>query len=405
MKFVVTLFSLVFSATIFAHSTNIPQEMKESEKEIWITLGSDAVLGAMKSVGIDSIESFDSQDGITIMKMKESGVEAMSHLMHDEFKRCGGFVRHESLEAAQKELNATSERLFAEKSILVDYSLDQDEIVNEFIGQVNEFNIRSVIQKLSSYKNRYYKSKTGVESSNWLLSKWQDLAKDRTDARAYTYEHSRWPQPSVILEIKGKSDDVIVVGGHADSVAGWFSRENAKAPGADDNASGIATTTEVARILLENGYVPEKTIMFMGYAAEEVGLLGSKEIAQDFKAKGKNVVGVMQLDMTNFNGSDLDIVMMSDYTNAAQNAFIGNILDKYLPGISWGYDRCGYACSDHASWTSAGFPASMPFEAKKADMNSRIHTANDTISRSNGNAEHATKFAKMAVAFVVELDR
>ena len=158
-------------------------------------------------------------------------------------------------------------------------------------------------------------------------------------------------------------------------------------------------------MLATSNYKPEKTIQFMSYAAEEVGLRGSKEIAKLYKSKSKNVIGVLQLDMTNFNGSDLDILLVNDYTNESQNKFLGTLIDKYLTGISWGYTSCGYACSDHASWTGEGFPASAPFEAQKRDMNGDIHSSRDTISQSGGTADHAYKFSKLALAYALELDR
>ncbi|MEK6626877.1 MAG: M20/M25/M40 family metallo-hydrolase, partial [Bdellovibrionota bacterium] len=170
------------------------------------------------------------------------------------------------------------------------------------------------------------------------------------------------------------------------------------------NASGIATLTEIVRVLMTSSYRPKHTIKFMAYAAEEVGLWGSKEVAQQAKRDNQNIIGVMQLDMTNYKGSsDLDIVLMSDYTNAEQNAFMGRLIDEYVK-VPWGQDRCGYACSDHASWHGQGFPASMPFEARMSEMNRRIHTPQDTIDLSGGNAQHALKFAKLGVAFAVELD-
>ena len=132
--------------------------------------------------------------------------------------------------------------------------------------------------------------------------------------------------------------------------------------------------------------------------------LWPKEIARSYKAQNKNVIGVLQLDMTNFNGSSNDISIVSDYTNDAQNTFLKTLIDTYLTDLTWATSTCGYACSDHASWTSQGFPASIPFEAQKNDMNRRIHTANDTIEQSGGTAEHALKFAKLALAYVIELD-
>ena len=194
------------------------------------------------------------------------------------------------------------------------------------------------------------------------------------------------------------------MGGHADSInGGWFGGINARSPGADDNASGIATLTEALRVALDNDFKPVRTIKFMAYSGEEAGLLGSKAIANDFKKQGKNVIGKFQLDMTlNKGTADLDIVMMSDFTNKEQNDFLGRLIDEYVK-VPWGYSKCGYGCSDHASWTNAGYAASIPFESTMGDINHKIHTADDTYENTRGAADHAAKFAKLAIAYMVEL--
>jgi leucyl aminopeptidase len=272
------------------------------------------------------------------------------------------------------------------------------------VAQVEEPSIRSMIEKLSAFNTRFYKSDTGTKSSEFIRDTWADLSKHRSDVKVELYKHPSWPQASIIMTIEGseKSEEIVIVGGHADSIAGMFGGSG-RAPGADDNASGIATITEVIKVLMNNNYKPKRTVQFMGYAAEEVGLLGSKDIAAKYKANNKKVVGVMQLDMTLFKGTaDKDIVMMADFTNAAQNEFLGKLIDEYVK-VSWGYSRCGYGCSDHASWTANGYPASIPFESTMEDINHKIHTANDTLQTSGGDAKHAAKFAKLATAFIVEL--
>jgi len=370
----------------------------------YITIDKDAVEASQKSLGMFA-EKTASQGEVAVLKIREDQIETLSEMMHHDFNRCGGFMVHESEADALDTLKADDLREFSKKSLFANYSIDQEALVKTYISQVEATPIKDVIAKLSSYRNRYYKSQHGIDSSNWIFDHWSKLSQGRTDVKVEKYVHSKFPQPTIILTIEGNSSETIVVGGHADSIAGFWGRANAHAPGADDNASGIATTTEVIRILMNNSYRPEKTIKFMAYAAEEVGLLGSAEVAKKMKQDGANVIGVMQLDMTNYQGSSTDIVMMTDYTNAEQNAFIGKIIDTYIPEISWGYDKCGYACSDHASWTRQGFPASMPFESKKRDMNGKIHTSRDTLANSQPEALHAYKFAKMAVAYVIELDR
>jgi hypothetical protein len=108
--------------------------------------------------------------------------------------------------------------------------------------------------------------------------------------------------------------------------------------------------------------------------------------------------------MTNYQGSDRDIWLMNDFTSAAQNAFLGRLIDAYV-GATWGLDACGYACSDHASWHRAGVPASMPFEARMRDRNRAIHTRRDTLETSDANAAHAVKFARLAAAYAIELGK
>lgn len=404
MKLALSFILLSFST--FSHLggyPKIPTEELRNSESIFVTVGSDFTKHSRESIFMGAIEVLHVNEEKTLLKVKEAALPLLSEFMHEEFKRCGGFFRHENLNKAIESIESSSQpRAIA--SLVNDYSLNQAPLVNSMMTQVIEDNISNTIIKLSSYRNRYYKSKYGVESSEWIYDHWKDLAGSRTDINVMKWKH-KWPQPSIIMEIKGKSDEIIVIGGHADSTSGFFGGNYIKAPGADDNASGIATITEVIRVILENNYVPEKTLMFMGYAAEEAGLLGSHEIAGKFKEEGKNVIGVLQLDMTNLNGSEEDIVLITDYTNEEQNKFLANLIDTYLPRLKWGTDKCGYACSDHAAWTAKGFPASTPFEAKKRDMNSKIHTKNDTFKTLKNNSLHAVKFTKLALAYLIELDQ
>jgi len=384
----------------------IAQPALSLAKEVTISIDSDALNFSEKTFGA-RVKEIQTDGGISVIQIDEEALPWLSMHMHREFNRCGGFMVHDSVEEARDLLASQhSEQKLAKFNTFTDYSINQETLIQPMLTEIKAINIQETITKLSSFKNRYYKGEFGKQSATWIKDTWTSLVKDRSDAKVEFFPHSQWDQPSVILTLKGKSDEVIVLGGHQDSINGSFGGSTSTAPGADDNASGISTITEVIRVLASSSYQPEKTIKFMAYAGEEVGLLGSKEIAQSFKAKNVNVIGVMQLDMTNFKGTkDLDIVMMRDYTNDQQNTFVGTIIDRYVPGVKWGYDKCGYGCSDHASWHSQGFPASMPFESKMNDMNHNIHTARDTISVSNNNADHAYKFARMGLAFVVELDR
>jgi leucyl aminopeptidase len=392
-----TMISFLALASTLAFASPFPK--------VYLTTGSDAVNKINKSLDRDLEIIESNSQGMSLIGIRADKIHALSKMMHMDFKRCGGFVMHDNLDEAKQTLRAEKSIAKGLTGLFDLYSIDQSQVVEPMVEMVQEGKIRENILKLSSFHNRYYKAQTGVDSQAWLKSHWEEILANRSDAKVEYFQHDRWPQPSLIATVTGSEspDEIIVIGGHADSISGYFGGARNKAPGADDNASGISTLTEAMRVLVESNYQPKKTIMFMGYAAEEVGLLGSKEIAASFKSQGKNVIGVMQLDMTNFDGSsDTDIALISDYTNDEQNQFVARLIDTYVK-VPWSWSRCGYACSDHASWTNNGFPASTPFESKKEDMNRKIHTAGDLLSNMRGDALHASKFAKLAVAYMVEL--
>lgn len=369
----------------------------------WLTVDNE-VLAKIRPKLNKSTQVVFSAEEASVVKLTPQEVEKLSHLIHHELHRCGGFMQHDSLQEATEALTAQGDTYFAKRAIFADYTIDQQNIATSMVSQVEEKSIREMIIKLSSFNTRYYKSDTGVKSSEFIRDTWANLARKRNDIKVELFQHKNWPQASIIMTVTGseKPDEIVIVGGHADSISGYFGGMS-KAPGADDNASGISTITEVIRILMNSNFRPKRTIQFMGYAAEEVGLLGSKEIATLYKQKSQKVIGVMQLDMTLHKGTaDKDIVMMADFTNGAQNEFLGRLIDEYVK-VPWGYSRCGYGCSDHASWTANGFPASIPFESTMQDINRNIHTPNDTLESAGGDAKHAAKFAKLATAYVVEL--
>jgi len=350
-----------------------------------ISIDRDA-LGSVRGTVVES-------DGETaIVRVDDSELAALGARMHD-FHRCGGYMLHESLADAEAALHPLDEER-------IDYTLDRATVVHAVLPAVDRDKILSTIRELSAMQNRYYRSSTGAAASTWLQQRWQRFT-DRRDVTVELVDHG-YPQKSVVMTIPGttRASEVVVIGGHLDSISPGMRSGNA--PGADDDASGIATLTEVARALLAKGVRFERTIKFIAYAAEEVGLRGSLSIARDFKKHGVRVVGALQLDMTNYQGSDKDIWLISDFTSAAQNAFLGHLIDAYV-GASWAYDKCGYACSDHASWHRFGVPASMPFEARFQNSNRNIHTAKDTLEISGNNADHAHKFALLAAAYAIEL--
>lgn len=389
--------------------------LAESKKS-WITVGDAAFAHLQKNAPQviaresrlvrtnDARAKVAQHEQVHLVEVDDEQMLQLSHAIHHELKRCGGFMFHSSETEGKKALAKQSvpPALLASRPA---YVIDNQSTVAPVLANMQAGNIATTITDLSSFVNRYYTTTGGTDASNWLRTKWAGMAAGRSDITVTQFAHTGYNQKSVILTINGTDNgsEVIVLGGHLDSINGSGTGETTRAPGADDDASGIASMTEALRSMIAAGYKPRRTIKMMGYAAEEVGLRGSAAIAQNFKANNINVVGVIQLDMTNYKGSANDIYIYQDYTDSLQNDFLVKLIQTYQPTLTIGYDRCGYGCSDHASWTAQGFAASMPFETTMAQSDPYIHTANDTFANAGGQANHSLKFARLAASFAMEL--
>jgi len=256
------------------------------------------------------------------------------------------------------------------------------------------------LTQFSNFNNRYYTQQSGVDSSNWLYSLLQAIISSsnyRGTASVRQFTHT-WAQKSVIARIEGTlgGNSVVVLGAHQDSTAPGAST-GSRAPGADDDGTGSTTILEAFRSLLQANFVPKYSIEFQWYAAEEVGLLGSQAIAQQYKNDGIDVIAMSQFDMTGYLSANKKIGFVTDFTDAELNTFLRKVVDEYCE-YGWVNKQCGYACSDHASYYRAGFKAAFPFED---NSNSAIHTTRDTLALVS--FDHVIEFAKLAVGFAIEV--
>src|SRR5688572_14351517 len=142
---------------------------------------------------------------------------------------------------------------------------------------------------------------------------------------------------------------------------------------------GVATVMEIFRVLVSDAsQVFDKTIEIHTYSAEEVGLKGSQDIAYAYQKQKVDVCSMVQFDMTgNTNGNP---AIVTDYVDSALTAYLTTLAKQYTD-LTWTTTKCGYGCSDHASWNKVGYRSAFPFETVFSKSNSKIHTNQDVLSR------------------------
>ncbi|KAJ3172217.1 hypothetical protein HDU88_007035 [Geranomyces variabilis] len=285
-------------------------------------------------------------------------------------------------------------------------------VIKPLLEEISEKKMEKWLTKLSDFRTRYFRTSTGKAAAEHILDQVQALADDANSKRGMNvtvrpFAHS-WGQSSVIARIEptasagvAQSPEIVIVGAHLDSVNQWnpyFGRS----PGADDDGSGSTTIFEAYRVILASGFAPTRPLEFHWYSAEEGGLLGSQKVVAAYKAANVPVLGMLQVDMTGYTPPNKQEILgiATDYINPALSGFLQGVASEYC-GIPWKDVKCGYGCSDHASWTGAGYSSAFTFEAAFDDHSPYIHTAEDSVDHIN--FKHAAEFTKLAISFAVEL--
>ncbi|KAI1381824.1 Zn-dependent exopeptidase [Hypoxylon crocopeplum] len=284
--------------------------------------------------------------------------------------------------------------------------------INPLLSNLSKDLMKEHLEKFTSFHTRYYKSDYGRQSSEWLLQTVQDTIKeagaDKYGVKAEHFKHS-WGQNSVIATIPGKSNSTVVIGAHQDSINLWLPSV-LPAPGADDDGSGTVTILEAFRVLLSSkdvikGNAPN-TIEFHWYSAEEGGLLGSQAIFSEYEKKDRDIKAMLQQDMTGYVQGTLDagkpesVGVIMDFVDPSLTAFIKKVIEEYCE-IPWVETKCGYACSDHASASKAGYASAFVIESTFGDSDQHIHNTDDLIKYLS--FDHMLQHARMTLALVYEL--
>ncbi|KAF7313643.1 Peptide hydrolase [Mycena chlorophos] len=305
------------------------------------------------------------------------------------------------------------------------------------------------LRKFSSFRTRHYRSETGAQSQAWLVSKIAEVARVHHGGMGFRFTSREGQADGLTLKSfltnvkRSPSPNSLTHGGRTRSSSesmgppaptmeslllaptrtarkslfisiSTISSDNfpfsnmlffLPAPGADDDGSGSVTILESYRGLLAADFHPERAVEFHWYSAEEGGLLGSQAVAQHYEANNVNVIAMSQFDMTAWvkRGTREEVGIIGDFVDEGLTAFNKALVETYLD-IPWVETKCGYACSDHASWMKAGYPSSFTIESSFENSNQNIHSTNDRIDVSDEfSFDHMLEFSKLAVAFAVEL--
>ncbi|MGJ8550265.1 M28 family peptidase [Winogradskyella wichelsiae] len=202
-------------------------------------------------------------------------------------------------------------------------SAQTDLKIYDIIDAVSEERIKNDIKTLANFGTRHTLSDTvsdtrGIGAARrWIKSEFDNISKDCKDCLEVFFQNNfveKGSNQRIIKDVnvvnvvaiqRGTKypNRFIIMSGDIDSRVTDPNDYTSDAPGANDNATGMAGTMEAARVLSQ--YKFENSIIYVGLSGEEQGLFGGQGLAQYAQEKHWDIIGVLNNDMIgNISGVD-----------------------------------------------------------------------------------------------------
>ena len=169
--------------------------------------------------------------------------------------------------------------------------------LKEITSSISPDSWSKYVLKLENFGTRYFLNTNRYQIADWLCDELKSFNIHEVEIDSFYIENYNWGgfepmwQSNVVGCVQGSvyPDEYLILGAHYDSIISpLYGNPLQTAPGADDNASGVASALEVAKALSENSYYPKKSIIFALFGAEEIGLKGSTYLAEKYRRNDYN---------------------------------------------------------------------------------------------------------------------
>jgi len=276
-----------------------------------------------------------------------------------------------------------------------------DPLTEKMVQEVSQNRVTYYVQTLQDFQTRHTSTQGNTDAGNWLYDFFDSLG---LEVERHEFIYNSQTEVNIIARIRGNTlpDEIVAISGHLDSTS---DNPYNLAPGADDDASGIAAVLEAAMVFKD--YQFERTIEFWCFNAEEQGRRGSQAIASDYYGAGKNIVAVVNGDMLGYwpTGWNRDLDVAYEPVSEWLADFIIETCESYV-GIPIAKHPSGSCRDDHVSFTYYGISAVTNMDCWEAhngggETTPHYHRTTDTIETLN--LPCMTQVVQVSIASIADL--
>lgn len=272
--------------------------------------------------------------------------------------------------------------------------------IENLLSQINSDSLLRTVMDLQNFGSRFALREGGnIEVAEYLVQRLNNYgitaeidSFHKTGQNWLVGSFSQWfyNVKGVLPSSNPKDDSLVVIGAHLDAISYNQNYQlQTLAPGADDNASGVAVMIELARICHENNLHFRRDIHFMAYDGEELGLFGSYIDAKKRTQAGEKIAIMLNNDMVSYQPDDNWRVLLHWYNNALDIVSrAADLCTQYTdidPVIPSSSENENSQYSDSYAYFQYGFRAVFAIEYT---FSTSYHSVND-VWDSNNYAYHA----------------
>jgi leucyl aminopeptidase len=269
--------------------------------------------------------------------------------------------------------------------------------IGTIISNVSDTSIAGMIRGLQNFGTRIWSNANRDSVARWVRAKF--IAAGLTMVTIDSFYYNGTWQKNVIATIPGTATPAreIVFGAHMDS----YSSNVNLAPGADDNASGVAAVVEIARIIRKVSYVPGSTLRFIAFGAEEAGLRGSADYAMKANLAGQPIIAMFNFDMIGYRNPRKAAreFFLNWYSNARPLAVLDSLMARTYTTLTPILSTSVASRSDSYSFYNYGFQAVFSFDG---GTSTAYHTPNDIIDSLDMSFAREITQASFAAALTID---
>jgi Zn-dependent M28 family amino/carboxypeptidase len=257
---------------------------------------------------------------------------------------------------------ATALLLFFFLPIFAQQTLHRDPLISGMMEQVAVANLENSVRKLVSFGTRHTLSDTlskttGIGAARtWIKAEFERYNRENGGKLQVTYDSfvqpadgRRVPEATVLKNVMAvlpgtdpADKRMLLVCGHYDSRVTDVMNNKSFAPGANDDASGVAGVLELARVMSKQSF--GATLVFVAMVGEEQGLYGATNLAKRAKAEGWDVHLVLNNDMIgNTYGMETDLKNNNQVRIFSEGVPAGETKEQTAQRLSTGSENEGHA--------------------------------------------------------------